>query len=91
MAEVYRAKKELGINVKCIDEMKVGKFNALNRGLKETKTKYVLTLDADTLLHPQEVRRIVSRMNSSPKEIAAVAGCALVRNSRDNLSKEKSI
>lgn len=86
--EVYRAKGELGIDVICIDEANPGKFNALNKGIKFTKTEYVLTLDADTLLHKQAIRRLVARMNSAPIEIAAVAGSVLVRNSRDNwLSK----
>ena len=83
--EIYRAKSELGMNLTCIDEPIPGKFNALNTGLKHTKTEYVLTLDADTLLHPQAIRRLVARMNSAPIEIAAVAGSVLVRNSRDNL------
>ncbi|MGL5348231.1 MAG: glycosyltransferase family 2 protein [Peptostreptococcaceae bacterium] len=83
--EVYRAKKELNMNLICIDESNPGKFNALNTGLKYTKTEYVLTLDADTLLHPQAIRRLVARMNSAPNEISAVAGSVLVRNSRDNL------
>lgn len=83
--EVYRAKSELGIDVICIDEANPGKFNALNKGIKFTKTEYVLTLDADTLLHKQAIRRLVARMNSAPIEIAAVAGSVLVRNSRDNL------
>lgn len=83
--EVYRAKKELDMNLICIDEPNPGKFNALNTGLEKTKTKYVLTLDADTLLHTQAIRRLVARMNSAPSEISAVAGSVLVRNSRDNL------
>ena len=84
--EVYRAAKELNLkNVKCIDEPNPGKFNALNKGLKLTNTEYVITLDADTLLHSKAIRYLVSRINSAPSDIAAVAGSVLVRNSRDNL------
>ena len=83
--EIYRAEKELNMNVTCIDEPNPGKFNALNTGLKSTNTKYVITLDADTLIHEKGVRYLVSRISSAPREISAVAGSVLVRNSRDNL------
>lgn len=83
--EVYRAQKELNIDVICIDEPHPGKFNALNTGLNLTKTKYVITLDADTLLHEKAIRYLVARIISAPSEIAAIAGSILVKNSRDNL------
>lgn len=83
--EVYRAKKELNMNISCIYEPNPGKFNALNTGLKNTTSKYVITLDADTLLHKKAIKHLVSRVNSAPSDIAAVAGSVLVRNSRDNL------
>lgn len=83
--EIYRARKELNINVTCIDEPNSGKFNALNTGLKNTTSNYVITLDADTLLHRKAIKHLVSRINSAPSDIAAVAGSVLVRNSRDNL------
>ena len=64
--EVYRAAKELNLkNVKCIDEPNPGKFNALNKGLKLANTEYVITLDADTLLHSKAIRYLVSRINSA--------------------------
>jgi biofilm PGA synthesis N-glycosyltransferase PgaC len=83
--EIYRAKRELNMNLICIDESNPGKFNALNTGLRSTNTKYVITLDADTLLHEKAIRYLVSRITSAPTEISAVAGSILVRNSRDNL------
>ena len=83
--EVNRAKVELNMDITCIDEPNPGKFNALNAGLKITDTKYVITLDADTLLHPKSIRHLVARILSAPSDIAAVAGAVLVRNSRDSL------
>lgn len=84
--EVNRAKESIGLeNLICISELKPGKFNALNKGLSMTSTKYVITLDADTLLHKESVRHLVARINSAPKETSAVAGSVLARNSRDNL------
>jgi biofilm PGA synthesis N-glycosyltransferase PgaC len=57
----------------------------LNTALEKVTTPYVLTVDADTLLHPQAIRRLISRMETGPGPVAAVAGSVLVRNSRQNL------
>ncbi|WP_088072709.1 glycosyltransferase family 2 protein [Gottfriedia luciferensis] len=81
--EVLRAKKELNSNITLIHESKPGKFHALNEGLKQVKTPYVITLDADTLIHPSAIRYLVSRIKSSPSDVCAVAGSMLVRNSRE--------
>jgi biofilm PGA synthesis N-glycosyltransferase PgaC len=84
-AEVAKqAGKELGLDIHVLFEKKAGKHHALNKALSSVDTKYTITLDADTLLHPQAVRRLVARMESAPKEVCAVAGAVLVRNSREN-------
>jgi biofilm PGA synthesis N-glycosyltransferase PgaC len=79
-----RVGKELGLDIHVLFEETPGKHHALNKALSLVDTKYVITLDADTLLHPQAVRRLVARMESAPKEVCAVAGAVLVRNSREN-------
>lgn len=83
--EVLRAKKELKINITILHESKPGKFNALNTGLEHVNTPYVITLDADTLIHPSAIRYLVSRIKSSPDDVCAVAGSMLVRNSRETI------
>lgn len=70
--------------IKIIYEPNPGKNNALNTGLKHVSTDYLITLDADTILHKSAIRYIVSRMKSAPKNVCAVAGTVLVRNSRQN-------
>lgn len=84
--ETYRVAKEsgkeLGIDLYVIKEENPGKFNALNKALNYVVTDYVMTLDADTLLHKSSVRYIVSRIKSSPDDVCAVAGSVLVKNSR---------
>ncbi|MFY0761935.1 glycosyltransferase [Metabacillus dongyingensis] len=85
---VARAKKtgvELKLNIRVLLEEETGKFHALNRGISETNSGFVLTLDADTLLHKSAIRYIVARMVSSPEDVCAVAGTILARNSRENL------
>jgi poly-beta-1,6-N-acetyl-D-glucosamine synthase len=62
-----------------------GKANTLNRALAIADTPLVATLDADTLLMPQALKRVVSRLLISPPSTVAAAGAVFVRNSRVNL------
>jgi biofilm PGA synthesis N-glycosyltransferase PgaC len=83
VAEAYGA--ATGQPVRCISEPRPGKSHALNTGLAAVGTELVITLDADTLLHPQAIRQLVARLLSAPPDVQAIAGSVLVRNSRDNL------
>ncbi len=83
--EVLKAKDNLKLEIELLQEEKPGKFHALNYALKFVSTPYVITLDADTLLHPSSIRFLVARMNSSSEDVCAVAGSVLTKNSRDNL------
>ena len=62
-----------------------GKANALNVGLRHATQPLTITLDADSYLYRQALRRLVERYLSDPPNTAAVAGAVLVRNSRLNL------
>ena len=62
-----------------------GKANTLNRALAEVETPLVATLDADTLLMPEALKRCVARLLVSPETTVAAAGAVFVRNSRANL------
>lgn len=75
----------LALDFSVISELSQGKFNALNTGLTHVQSSYFLTLDADTLVHPQALSRILARAIAAPKDTVAVAGSVLVRNSRVNL------
>ena len=83
--EIIRAKRELSMHITILHESKRGKFHALNKGLNHVATPYLITLDADTLLHPSAIRYLVSRIKSSPANVCAVAGSMLVRNSRETI------
>lgn len=84
-ANAAKAAGKLNIDVSVVREENPGKYNALNTGLKYVTTNFIITLDADTLLHKSAVRYLVARIKSAPSEVCAVAGSILVRNSRDNL------
>ncbi len=79
------AGEKMNLNLTVIHESTPGKNFALNAALEHVETEYVLTLDADTLLHKSALRNIVARMESSPDDVCAVAGTVLVRNSRGNI------
>jgi biofilm PGA synthesis N-glycosyltransferase PgaC len=69
-------------NLKIVQANHGGKAHALNEGLKHVSHEFLVTIDADTFLHPQALKRIIARLLSDPPHTAAVAGCVLVKNSR---------
>lgn len=86
--EIFRAIKDFPqLDIEYMFEKKQGKFAALNKGLFSTKTKYVITFDADTYLYKDALLLISNAIiqESKNKEVGAVAGTVLVRNSRENL------
>lgn len=77
-----QAADEYGLALRVVREDRPGKSHALNTALTVVDTDLVVTLDADTLLHPSALRRLVARLRAAPDDIGAVAGAVLVRNSR---------
>ena len=74
-----------GLRVRVLAQPKNGgKSRALNRGLAETRQDLVVTVDGDSYLRPDALRKLVERFLSDPVDTVAVAGAVLVRNSRDN-------
>lgn len=60
-----------------------GKAAALNTGLEAVSNRVLVTIDADTFLYKQALRRIVARLLADPG-CAAVAGSVLAKNSRQS-------
>lgn len=71
------------------DEVNRGKADRLNAGFVRARHQYVVVTDADTHMHPQAIKRLVARTQSSPL-IAAVAGAPRVTN-RDRFSATMQI
>ena len=61
-----------------------GKSRALNAGLARTREALVVTVDADSYLRTDALRKLIERFLSDSPDTVAVAGCVLVRNSRVN-------
>lgn len=76
---------EYDLDLTVLVETTPGKSHALNRGLHYASTPLIVTVDADTLLHPSALRILVARLESAPDDVLAVAGNVQVRNSRESL------
>ena len=81
--EILR-EEDLGSNFKVIPAKHVGKANALNIGLKNTNTKYVVTVDSDTLLHELAIKKMMDKIVNSSEKIVATAGKLFVKNAKKN-------
>ncbi len=62
-----------------------GKAMALNAGLERARHELIVTIDADTHLHPGSLAAIVDRLLAGPARTAAVAGAVLVGNADESL------
>ena len=62
----------------------LGKANALNCGLAQVHTPFFLTVDADTCLEKQAVRRMMNHITAASS--VCVAGNLFVRNARVSLA-----
>ena len=83
-AELARARAAEDPRISVANLPHGGKANALTRALKQVETPLVVTVDADTLLMPASLERLVARLLISPPDTVAVAGAVFVRNSRSN-------
>ena len=72
-----------GLTVRFYSVKHKGKSYALNFGLNQANNDLVISLDADTILTRQAIRRIVSRMEVDKS--SAVAGAVFALNSTENL------
>jgi biofilm PGA synthesis N-glycosyltransferase PgaC len=76
-----------GLTYRRVFEPAPGKHRALNTALGSVSTPLVVTVDADTLLHPQALTYLVARVASRPQDqhVCACAGALVVANAPANL------
>ncbi len=84
-AEIARGRAKTDPRIEVHTFVHGGKANTLTQALRHVKTPLVVTVDADTLLMPSSIERIVARLLISPDDTVAVAGAVFVRNSRRNI------
>jgi poly-beta-1,6-N-acetyl-D-glucosamine synthase len=63
-----------------------GKHHALNTALVDVATPLVVTLDADTKVHPQALTFLIARLATRPQgqHVCACAGALIVENATEN-------
>ena len=70
-----------GLELRRVFEPEAGKWRALNRALESVETPIVVTVDADTLLHPEALKYLIGRLMREPggQHVCACAGALVVR------------
>ena len=63
----------LGLRYRRVFEAKQGKHHALNAALATVTTPLVVTVDADTLVHPQSLTRLVVRVDDAHRRASTSA------------------
>lgn len=81
------AAHRLGLRYRRVLETAPGKHAALNSALATVTTPLVVTVDADTLLHPEALRRLIARVTSRPQgqHVCACAGALVAGNGQANM------
>ena len=76
-----------GLDYRRVFEPVPGKHRALNTALEGVWTPLVVTVDADTLLHPQALTYLIARVASRPQDqhVSACAGALVIENASANL------
>jgi biofilm PGA synthesis N-glycosyltransferase PgaC len=83
--EFIKSKSMVNIQIALCDvSVNIGKAGVLNIALEKTKYDYVLTIDADSELHPGALKSIVTKMINKDDTYAAVAGSILCKNYNDS-------
>jgi biofilm PGA synthesis N-glycosyltransferase PgaC len=81
------AADRLGLDYRRSFEPIAGKHHALNTALTGVTTPLVVTVDADTTLHPDALTYLVGRVVSRPQDqhVCACAGALIAANPNENL------
>jgi len=81
------AARRLGLRYRRILAPDPGKHRALNTALPEVETPIVVTVDADTRVHPEALRYLIARVTSRPQgqHVSACAGALMAENAGRNL------
>ncbi|HEY5815135.1 MAG TPA: glycosyltransferase family 2 protein [Solirubrobacterales bacterium] len=81
------AARRRGLELQRAFEPEPGKYRALNTALECVSTPIVVTVDADTRLHPRALDFLVARLTGRPRDerVCACAGALVVENTAQGL------
>src|SRR4051812_31098019 len=85
-ARADAAADRLGLRYRRVFEEEQGKHRALNAALVSVTTPLVVTVDADTFVHPQSLKRLVVRVMTAPQDqrVCACAAALIAENPTTN-------
>lgn len=75
---IYRS--EIHHNLLVVDKENGGKADALNAGLSLSRFPYVCSIDADAILEPDALQRVIRPIMESPVRVIGVGGIIRVAN-----------
>lgn len=79
---IYKSKKRALSNLVLIDKVNGGKADALNAGLNVASGKYFIAIDADSIIDPYALQKMVKPfLEASEKRVIAVGGVIRIANS----------
>lgn len=83
----HTAALRTGLHFRHVLEPAPGKYRALNAALAKVTTPLVVTLDADTVPHPEALSRLIARVTSRPQDqhVCSCAGALVAANGPANL------
>ncbi len=87
--EVVQRYSEINPKIKVVSKPNGGKYSALNLGFNESKAKYIVTIDADTVIFPDTIKKLVAPFRDS--KIDAVCGNIRVGNVINILTNFQSV
>jgi peptidoglycan-N-acetylglucosamine deacetylase len=80
---------DLDARISLIQKLNGGKASALNAGMAAASEEYVITIDADTIILPHSVRRLIERF--ADPAVDAVCGNVQVGNVRNMLTAFQNV
>lgn len=80
---------ELFQNVRLIKTKHEGKTAALNKGLKAAKEEFIITIDADTILEPDALKKLISPLKAS--DVGVVVGLTKVKKAKGLLNAFQNV
>ncbi|WP_163709224.1 glycosyltransferase family 2 protein [Mangrovibacterium lignilyticum] len=79
---VYKSRKRALNNLTIVDKVNGGKADALNAGLNIAKGKYFIAIDADSIIDPHALQKMVKPfLEESDKQVIATGGVIRIANS----------
>jgi len=90
-AEIVEEMSKIYTNIKLINSMKMGKAKALQRSIKEVRTKWIVFCDADTIFEKKALHNFSNNILIADENIGAIAGNILVGNQRNLITLSQTI